>query len=418
MVDCLIWQAAYPSDHDEPFARDWIARARLDHIVTEVVVVGTPAASVRCRTISATIIESGSVKTVNVPASRDDHSHVIGDLPIRPGMKDAKKPFSITTRSRWMIVMKVLFPTDGSEMADQAADFIRLLASNRPVELTVQTVSFVPRHYSVHPWVPEWIEVECERAKSLLDHAADSLRDVCGSVVTTRDDGAVVPAILQLAREMDADLIVLGAKGLSSLSRVLLGSISEHVASHAECSVVVVRPPANASRRVATDSADRFKRMVLGFDQSTASGEAVAELAQWNLPSDREIDIVSVVMHPYVYSGGSFAGPPITIDPQQVDDLTRAANEVAERLAVHCPHTRTQMPVADHAGEAIVAAAEKADADLIVLGDTSHGWLGRLFLGSTSRYVLRHAPCSVWISRHHHRIDADAAEETDAIAAI
>ena len=50
-------------------------------------------------------------------------------------------------------------------------------------------------------------------------------------------------------------------------------------------------------------------------------------------------------------------------------------------------------------GESIVSAAEAEAADLIVVGTHGRGSIGRLFLGSVSEYVVRHAPCPVLVAR-------------------
>jgi nucleotide-binding universal stress UspA family protein len=53
--------------------------------------------------------------------------------------------------------------------------------------------------------------------------------------------GKVVPEILALARELGADLIIVGSHGLTGLERLLVGSISEHIVREADCSVEVAR---------------------------------------------------------------------------------------------------------------------------------------------------------------------------------
>lgn len=50
-------------------------------------------------------------------------------------------------------------------------------------------------------------------------------------------------------------------------------------------------------------------------------------------------------------------------------------------------------------GESIVSAAESEAADLIVVGTHGRGTIGRLFLGSVSEHVVRHAPCPVLVAR-------------------
>ncbi|TWU50577.1 putative universal stress protein [Rubripirellula tenax] len=305
--------------------------------------------------------------------------------------------------------MKILLPTDGSQPASDAVDLVKTLAQNRDIDVVVLTVSYDPAHYSMQPWVTEWTEQENLRTKAILEAAETSLKDVCKSVTLVHGSGATVPCILDKAMSLKPDLIVLGAKGHSAVRRVLLGSVSDSIATSATCSVVVVRSK--------PESGSGIQRIVLGFDQSIASREAVAELTQWNLPRDRQIDVISVVPQPYDYADEGYIGVPITVDPKQVDRLDEAAERMASQIAEHFPHTNAKTPVAAHVGEAIVQAAEDDDAGLIVVGDTGHSLLGQLMLGSTSKYVLRHAPCSVWISRHHWTSDVEAEEVSDAVAA-
>ena len=54
--------------------------------------------------------------------------------------------------------------------------------------------------------------------------------------------------ILDEAKDWGADLIVLGSHGYRSLERLMLGSVSESVATHAHCSVEVIREPKIKSR--------------------------------------------------------------------------------------------------------------------------------------------------------------------------
>jgi nucleotide-binding universal stress UspA family protein len=49
-------------------------------------------------------------------------------------------------------------------------------------------------------------------------------------------------ALVEVARRDAADLVVVGHRGISGIQRLLLGSVGEHVTSHAPCSVLIVRP--------------------------------------------------------------------------------------------------------------------------------------------------------------------------------
>ncbi|MEO7731573.1 MAG: universal stress protein [Kofleriaceae bacterium] len=56
--------------------------------------------------------------------------------------------------------------------------------------------------------------------------------------------GDAAEEILALAREIGADLVIVGSKGLTGLERIVLGSVSEHVVREARCTVEVARPKA------------------------------------------------------------------------------------------------------------------------------------------------------------------------------
>ena len=60
------------------------------------------------------------------------------------------------------------------------------------------------------------------------------------------------------------------------------------------------------------------------------------------------------------------------------------------------------VPDDEKAGAAIVRVASEMNADVLVVGSSSKGWLSRLFGGSVSDYVAHHAPCPVMLIRHDH----------------
>ncbi len=60
------------------------------------------------------------------------------------------------------------------------------------------------------------------------------------------------------------------------------------------------------------------------------------------------------------------------------------------------------VPDDDKAGAVIVRVASEMNADVLVVGSSSKGWLSRLFGDSVSDYVAHHAPCPVMLIRHDH----------------
>ena len=81
-------------------------------------------------------------------------------------------------------------------------------------------------------------------------------------------EGIRPTTIVDVAKEAKAHLVVIGAKGHSTVGRILLGSVSDHVATHAHCSVLVVRPTKNRQ-------AGRPLRIAIGYEDA---GPATAAL--------------------------------------------------------------------------------------------------------------------------------------------
>jgi nucleotide-binding universal stress UspA family protein len=78
-------------------------------------------------------------------------------------------------------------------------------------------------------------------AESVLARAEAELEAQGIEVVTHARAGEPAHVLLEIAEEQGADLIVVGARGLTSFQRFLLGSVSGKLAHHASCSLLIVR---------------------------------------------------------------------------------------------------------------------------------------------------------------------------------
>jgi nucleotide-binding universal stress UspA family protein len=141
---------------------------------------------------------------------------------------------------------------DGSAGARAALDYFARLTL--PAEMSVRLVGVVEplRFPSTAPGIVKGPllaalkDDEEERRTALnavLDEAADRLRPHVRSVATATTVGPPAESIVGEAQRQGSDLIVVGARGLGTFRRVLLGSVSESVLRRAPCPVLVVRPP-------------------------------------------------------------------------------------------------------------------------------------------------------------------------------
>ena len=141
----------------------------------------------------------------------------------------------------------IVVGTDGSETARQAVREAMELAA--AVGARIDLVSaYEPvsdqRLREERREAPEdvaWAVNPREDVDSTLDEAAESLRSAGVEVETFARQGDPADAILDVAEERTADLIIVGNKGMTGAKRFLLGSVPNKVSHHAPCSVMIIR---------------------------------------------------------------------------------------------------------------------------------------------------------------------------------
>src|SRR5688572_17674472 len=137
--------------------------------------------------------------------------------------------------------------TDGSDTAKEAVRKATDLA--RQLVATVHLVSaYDPvqegRLREERTQVPDdmqWMVNPREDVSATLAEAAEGLEEKGVQVVTHAREGDPADAILDVAEEQGADLIVVGNKGMTGAKRFLLGSVPNKVSHHAPCSVMIIR---------------------------------------------------------------------------------------------------------------------------------------------------------------------------------
>jgi len=146
--------------------------------------------------------------------------------------------------------MKILLATDGSDCSNAAVDSVAERPWPEGSQVKVISAMELPYMPTTETWVlPDsyFKELEAagmEQAQGAVNQAAQRIKSTGANkleVTTEIESGSAKDVILDEAESWGADLIVLGSHGYSGWQRFLLGSVSHAVATHAHCSVEIVR---------------------------------------------------------------------------------------------------------------------------------------------------------------------------------
>jgi len=141
----------------------------------------------------------------------------------------------------------IVVGTDGSETAKEAVRQATEMAAQLGSKVhLVSAFEPVPegRLREERQGVPDdmqWMLNPREDVNSTLEEGAEGIQQKGIEVETHAREGDPADAILDVAEETGADLIVVGNKGMTGAKRFLLGSVPNKVSHHAPCSVMIIR---------------------------------------------------------------------------------------------------------------------------------------------------------------------------------
>ena len=223
------------------------------------------------------------------------------------------------------------------------------------------------------------LQAEAERVLADAEtHAGQRAPDI--KVTTELVIGAAEHALLEQSH--DAELVVVGNRGMGGFTGLLVGSVGVALAAHAPCPVIVVHP------RDDDQPPPVGRRVVVGMDGSDLSAPAV-DFA-FHAAALRGVGLTAL----YAWSPSASVFPEVVVELQQRHRLLEALETHRQRF----PEVDVEVKlVDDHAGRAMVE--ESGDADLVVVGSRGRGGFQGLLLGSVSQVVLQHAACPVAVVR-------------------
>ena len=285
---------------------------------------------------------------------------------------------------------------DGSPESNTAAEWAAREAELRGLPLKI-----------VHVWVPApdplaqaplmGVETQQQWSERIPREAGEGLRRRHPGVEVTVEQVTGTPSAVLVDAAKDAELLVLGSRGLSGVGGFLVGSVGLSVVAHAELPVVLVRADDQAADETSPVSAAPYRPVVLGLDAG-APADAVIEFAfaeaarrdttlrvvyGWNLPPY------------YAYGFALDAGLHEELSLQETDSLTEALRPWRQK---HPDIEVALEPRVGSAADHLVDASR--EASLVVIGRRIRRGAFGAHIGPVAHGVLHHATAPVAVVAH------------------
>lgn len=282
---------------------------------------------------------------------------------------------------------KILVPVDGSHSCLHAKLLALSIAKKFNSKVTVVHVVThefmhpeLKAQYQLPPSIMQKIDDTYLEAGQKIIRNAEQLFTESGIEVDARLLKFEDPAetVLRLVKDEKYNLVVIGNRAETQAEQFSLGSVTEKVARHAECPVLIVKKKPNVEKILAAVDGSKYADKALEYAVQLAKNYN-ANLALIHVEEDKLIRIGGPQVEDCVGTVGECI-------------LKDAANKVQgvpfeKKLEYGSP------------AESIIKIAEKANVDLIVVGSRGLSSVARFLLGSVSDDIGMHARSSVLIAR-------------------
>jgi nucleotide-binding universal stress UspA family protein len=271
---------------------------------------------------------------------------------------------------------------DGSEFSEQALVWAAREAELRHLPLrAVLAWDWLDQHHRTGPHTFEASYGEADALAALKGYVEQALGPLGASKIEHRV-ACDLPARALLEASKDADLLVVGARGLGGFRGLLLGSVSQQCLHHADCPIAIIRPDAGPP------GAEHVERIVVGVDGSHAAVRALT----WAVEEARIRRAALVVVHAWhvpAVAVSPFVGPTmdLALFEEEAHRVVDAALGGADTTGLAGPVER----IVVSGGPASTLLETGKGADLIVVGSRGHGGFTGLILGSVSHHLAHHA---------------------------
>jgi len=288
------------------------------------------------------------------------------------------------------VIKNILVCSDGSYHAIVSARVAAAIAVSSDSELTILNVFDLAG--ATVPYMGQWGMMTdtvgfAQYAEEVQENAVErtgKVLDAAGiKYKTIKEMGRPVDIIVSAAERMDAGLIVLGSRGMTSWEALLLGSVADGVVHYAHRPVLIVR-----------GEKPRFERILLASDGSEASCRAAKLAEEVTTALDASLTVLNVFEPAHEYPSVQQGDLP---DEAYSVNVIKKMRQATLASITNCTTVTEVAQEEGHPAEVIVRYANEHNKDLIVMGSRGRGAFKSFLLGSVSNRTLHYASTSVLI---------------------
>lgn len=305
---------------------------------------------------------------------------------------------------------RILVPLDGSRFAERALPLATNVAEH--AEGTLHLLS-------VHvPWAPAdmpfavaaTVVAEAETAarealRLYLDRVSAQLRERGVAVDTAIRVGAAASSVLDVATELDCDLIAMSTHGRGGFERLWLGSVADRVVRESRIPVLLVsaREPAPDDRSAEPPAPRGLRTVIVPLDGSSFARQALVPATSLGDAFSAEYVLFRAVPASapiLAIAGDRGVAVAETVEKERAE-ARRGVDHVADRLRDAGYSVTVMIEEEADPTRALLALAEATPDAVIAMTTHGRGGLGRALLGSMADKVVRASSRPVLLVRPH-----------------
>jgi nucleotide-binding universal stress UspA family protein len=281
------------------------------------------------------------------------------------------------------MINKILYADSGAENAQDMLKILLELPATKNTQVSILKV--------ISPKTTQEESAAQAEAKAKIDELVAKLGTNCDEASCKVEEGEPKTTVLKVAQEVDADLIIMGSRGLGKLQSILSNSVSQYVFQLTDRSMLLVKDDIYVKK---------LKRVMVALDKSPAANYAL-ELTLSLLQGYQDAEIFLTRVNPDL-------DPNLNLSQEDMESNPILAPAIAKvkrmGLQYRC------LVTGGRPAQKICSLAEARNIDLLVLGSPerrpsvakSLPDIERLLGSSLSDYIRIKAPCPVLLARQEY----------------